>query len=101
MARTSLLGEALVVLQDLEQLALRELRDDAELALRLERVHHGDDVIVLSPAQDFDLLAQDLMSFSVLPCLAMNFIAVICPVNFLRALYTFPKLPSPTSSMTW
>jgi hypothetical protein len=44
---------------------------------------------------------RDLMSLSVLPCLAMNFIAVICPVNFLRALYTFPKLPSPTSSMTW
>ena len=41
------------------------------------------------------------MSFSVFPCFAMNFIAVMAPVNLRRALYTLPKLPSPTSSRMW
>jgi hypothetical protein len=42
-----------------------------------------------------------LMSLSVLPCLAMNFMATIWPVYLRRALYTLPKDPSPTSSMMW
>ena len=45
-----LLRKALVILQNLEQLPLRKLRDDAELRFRLERVHHGDDVLVFQPA---------------------------------------------------
>ena len=44
---------------------------------------------------------RDLMSLSVLPCLAMNFMATIWPVYLRRALYTLPKDPSPTSSMMW
>mgnify|MGYP004362936875 CR=1 FL=1 len=35
------------------------------------------------------------------PCFAMNFIAVMAPVNFRRALYTFPNDPSPTNSRMW
>ena len=55
-----LLGKALVILQDLEELALRELGDDAKLSLGLERIHHADDVVVLQPAENLDLLAQGL-----------------------------------------
>ena len=53
-----ILRQAFVVLQDLEELALRKLGDDAELGFGLERVHHGDDVVVPEPSQDLDLLSQ-------------------------------------------
>ena len=52
-----LLGERAVLLEDLEELALREFRDDAELALRLEVVEHLHDVLVVQRRQDRDLLA--------------------------------------------
>ena len=55
----------------------------------------------LSPRRISISCLSDLMSLSVLPCFAMNFMATIWPVYFRRALYTLPKEPSPTSSMMW
>lgn len=49
------LGQATVVLEHLEELSLRVLGDHAELARRLERVEHGDDVAVAQAPQDADL----------------------------------------------
>jgi hypothetical protein len=64
-----LLGQALVVLQNVEQLALCVLRHNAEVSLRFEGVKHQDDVVVVQGAQDADLLSQVLdvlLAFAVL-----------------------------------
>lgn len=53
-----LFGQRLVFLEDLEQLALRVLRDQAELGLGLERVQQQHDVLVAQALQDLDLLSQ-------------------------------------------
>jgi hypothetical protein len=45
------LGQRLVVLQHLEQLAARKLRDDAKLPRRFERIQHVDDVLVAQRTQ--------------------------------------------------
>jgi hypothetical protein len=63
------LGERLVVLQYLEELALGELSDDGKAALRLESVQHHDDVVMVEVAQDVNLLpeaSQVLLGFPVL-----------------------------------
>jgi hypothetical protein len=46
------LGQPLVVFQDLEQLALRELGDHTEIPLGLEGVQHENDVLMSQGAQD-------------------------------------------------
>ena len=53
-------GESLVVLEHVEQLPLRVLRDHAELPLRLKGVHHQDDVLVVQGPEDADLGAEVL-----------------------------------------
>ena len=62
-------GELVVVLQNLEKLAMRELRDDDELGLRLEGVEHLDDVLVPQVPEDLDLLPQVLNILLRLPLL--------------------------------
>jgi hypothetical protein len=54
------LRERLVVLEDLEELALRELGHDRKVGARLKGVEHLDDVRVAQRAQDLDLLAERL-----------------------------------------
>ena len=53
-----LLRQRLVVLEDLEELALRELRHEHDVRRRLEVVQHADDVRVVEGALDPDLGAQ-------------------------------------------
>ena len=52
-----------VILQDLEQLALRELSDHAKLMGGLERVQEQDDVLVVKAFQNVDFLSQIIELF--------------------------------------
>ena len=53
-----LLSQIPVVLQDLEELTLGKLSDDAELVGRLKRVKQKDDVLMVQTFQNLDLLPQ-------------------------------------------
>ena len=57
------LWEVPVVLQNLEELALSELRDHAELMRRLERVQQQNDVLVVEALQNVDLLPKIVQLF--------------------------------------
>ena len=57
------LGQVPVVLQDLEQLALRELGDHAKLVGGLERVQEQDDVLVVQAFQNVNFLPQIIQLF--------------------------------------
>ena len=52
-----------VILQNLEELALRELSDHAELMRRLERVEKQDDVLVVETLQNVDFLPEVVQLF--------------------------------------
>ena len=63
------LFERLVVLDDVEELALAELSDEDELGAGFEGVEEEDDVFVLELLEDFDLVAHDLDVLLLLPLL--------------------------------
>ena len=52
------LPQVAVILQNLEELTLGELSDDAELVGRLEGVEQEDNVLVVQTFQNFDFLPQ-------------------------------------------
>lgn len=91
------LGEGLVVLDYIEELALAQFRDYHELGTRLEGVEQNDDVLVLELLEDLYLFAHtDNVLLLLVPESYQSYFFLIvlmatnCPVPLRRALKTCP-----------